>query len=204
VENKLKKVTEDLKKLGNKIGEVDEKLTDHLAMHAEFEIKFNNVAEEMAQQRFDIKELRTDNSRIKHIQERQDEFAKEQKKLILAHEKMDIRMENVDQFIKDAKQRHTDEQAYRIKRGEERKAEGRSNRRWLLGQIIVIGLFILGSLGGGLTWVFNVLSAIRQEQRETRIQDRQEDAAKFELVSKKVEQVNENFIELLKEHKKQK
>lgn len=193
-EKKLKALNDEIRNFGMKIEDVnkkidavDEKLTDHLAAHYEFENRFSNIVEEMTQQRFDITQLKTDNSRIKDIQEKQRDLYDSHKKLVLSHEKIELKVDSMSDYIEGQKQREKDEREYRERRAEERKKERKENRRWSISQMIVVALFVVSSFGAGVSWVSIMLTSWKTAYENRYIQDRQENQKFLERIEKKLE-----------------
>ena len=200
--NDYEKIEKNVQELGKRVDNLETKTDDQMVCHEVMMVKFENLADELAKHRFGIDKLRNDSSRIQKLEALSETFGIEQRKLILSHEKIEMKMNSVTAYIDGQKKREMEEWSYREKRAIEREKERKNAKQWAVGQLIIIGLFIFSSLGGGIVWVFNVLNSWKGSYEVRYIEDKKETLEKIKIISNSYEKTNDNYIDLLKELRK--
>jgi hypothetical protein len=196
--NKSVKILGDkIEQADMKILEMSEKFGNHVRDHVPLELKMLNICDEISEQRRNINVLISDSSKIKNLELITNEIKNNQMSL-------SFKVDSMTDYIAGKKKREIEENDYRKKRAIERDKEKKESKKWFVGQIAAMVIFISGSLSSGVYWVSGILQSYTKNYENRYVQDRYENSNRLEKIGTEIEKVNQNYIDLLNELRKSK
>jgi hypothetical protein len=117
---------------------------------------------------------------------------------------LSFKVDSMTDYIAGQKKREIEENDYRKKRAIERDKEKKESKKWFVGQIAAMVIFISGSLSSGVYWVSGILQSYTKNYENRYVQDRYENSNRLEKIGTEIEKVNQNYIDLLNELRKNK